>query len=367
MADLRSTMRKGTRPRILAAVAVWVASGLAAGCALLPTEQVSLGTTPIQLPPAPAPVTVAVAQGDVVLSAQIAGQVQSTHIQNLYFSVGGRVTSVAVHNGDTVHAGEVLASMDISTLDYQILDANLAISRDKLNLQQLQQQDAAQPPTDQNQAQQQALQQEQDQLALQQDEANLGNLQQQVAQNEVVAPFGGVVNDVAVAAGDQVQAYQVVMDISDPSTEAFVADLDSTTASQLAVGDTFTMTMTSEPGKTFTGSVASITIPTAAQIAAAEESGNPNGVPQPQCTLTVTDFPGAATLGATFSATINIQTAKNVLYLPTDVIHEFNGGAYVDTYSGGVISEVAVTIGLQGDTDTQIASGLKLGEEVVEQ
>lgn len=366
MSEWRSIAR-GHGRRWLAAAAAAALCVAGAGCSLLPKEQVTLGSGTIQLPPAPAPPTIKVAQGNVVLSAVIAGQVQSTHIQNLYFSAGGRVTSVDVQNGESVQAGQVLASLDVSSIQYNIENANLAIARDQLALQQLQAQDAASPPTNQNEAQQQALQQQQDTLALQQDQANLGNLQKQLAQDEVVAPFSGVVNDVAVSPGDQVQSYQVVMDISDPSSEAFIADVDSTTVTELAVGDAFTMTMTSQPNHTFHGKIASIVIPTTAEITAAEESGNPNGVPQPNCTLDVTDYTGQPILGATFSATIDIQQATNVLYLPSDTIHQFNGGAYVDVYSKGVISEVPVTIGLQGDTDTQIMSGLKLGEEVVEQ
>ncbi len=366
MRDSVRVARRRARHGLRLLAATSVAALLVTGCSLLPTEQVSLGNTAIQLPPAPAPPTVAVAQGNVVLSAQIAGQVQSTHVQNLYFSSGGRVTAVNVQNGQTVRAGQVLASLDVASLQYQIQDEQLAIARDQLTIQENQQADQAQPPTDQNQAQQQALQQNQDQLALQQDQTNLASLQQQLSQDEVLAPFAGVVNDVAVADGDQVQSYQVVMDISDPSSLAFIADLDSTTAGELAIGDKFSMTMTAEKGQTLTGTVSSIVIPTASQIAAAQESGNPNGIPQPQCTLTVTGVAGQPPLGATFSATIDIQTATNVLYLPTDAIHEFNGGAYVDVYAKGVINEAPVTIGLQGDTETQLLTGVKLGQEVVE-
>ena len=343
-----------------------IATAVCAGCSLLPSEQVSLGTTAIQLPPSPPPPTVAVAQGNVALSAQIAGQVQSTKVQNLYFNNGGRVTQLNVQNGQSVKNGAILASLDTGDLSYQIDDANLGIQRDQLTIQQDNQQAAAQPPTDQNQANQLALQQNQDQLALQQDQTNLAALQKQLQQDEIVAPFAGVVNDVAISSGDQVQAYEVVMDISDPTSQAFTAQLDQTTASELNIGDQFALTMTAEKGQAFTGTITSVTIPTPDEIAAAEQSGNPNGIPQPQCTLAVTGFSGQPPLGATFTAVITVQSATNVLYLPTDAVHQFNGGAYVDVYANGVINEVPVTIGLQGDTDTQIATGLTAGQQVVE-
>ncbi len=355
---------RGSRGMVLAAAAILTA--VASGCSLLPTEQVSLGNAAIQLPPTAPPPTVAVQQGDVLLSAQVAGAVQSTHVENLYFNNQGRVTQLDVQNGQSVEAGQVLATLEVSNLQFQIQDDELALKRDQLGLQQVQQQEQNTPPINQDQADQYAIQLNQSQLAVQQDQTNLARDQHTLQENEVVAPFSGVVNDIAVSSGDQVQAYQVVMDISDPSSQAFIAKLDSTTAQELAAGDAFTMTMASQKNTTYHGTIASVVIPTPDQIAAAEQSGNPNGIPQPQATLTVTDYPGTPPLGASFSATIVIQQAKNVLYLPSDAIRPFNGSAYVETYKNGVISEQPVQIGLQGDTDTEVTSGVTLGEKVVE-
>ena len=350
----------------MVAAAAAVAALMSTGCALLPTEQVSLGDTTIQLPPTPPPATVAVQQGDVELSAQVAGQVQSTHIQNLYFNTSGRVTALNVQNGDQVHAGDVLATLDVSDLQFQIRYDQLAVDRDQLAMQQLQQQQQSSPPVNQDQAQQVAIQMHQQQLTLDQDQTNLDKADKQLQDNEIIAPFSGVVNDVAVSAGDQVQAYQVVMNISDPSTQAFIAKLDSTTAKELSVGEPFTMTMAAQKNTTYHGTIASIVIPTEDEIAAAEQSGNPNGIPEPQATLSVSDYGGRPPLGAAFSATIIIQQAKNVLYLPSDAIRPFNGSAYVEIYQNGVISENPVVIGLQGDTATEVQSGVTLGEKVVE-
>lgn len=338
----------------------------ASGCSLLPTEPVSLSNVKIQLPPPPAPLTVKVQQGNVTLSAQVAGQVQSTHVENLYFVSGGRVGSVSVSNGQTVSQGQVLASLDTGSLPFNIQSGQLAVQRDQLAIAQLQQQDQASPPLNQDQAQQQAIQMEQAQLTLQQDQTNLANQQQQLANDEVIAPFSGVVNDVAVNPGDQVTGYQVVMDISDPSSQAFIANPDSTTAQELSVGVPLTLTMSTNPKQTFHGTIASIFVPTAAQIAAAEQSGNPNGIPVPQATLHVTDYPGTPPLGATFSATIIMQEAKNVLYLPADAVHQFGGSSYVELYQNGVITDQPIQVGLQGDTDWEITKGVKVGEEVVE-
>lgn len=339
---------------------------LTAGCSLLPTEQVSMGNVQIKLPPPPAPLTTTVKQGNVVLSAQVAGQVQSTNVQNLYFHNGGRVAAVGVVNGQAVSAGQVLASLDNGSLPFAIRNDQLAVQRAQLALSQLQQQDQASPPLNQPQAQQQALQMEQARLAVAQSETNLASDQKQLRDAEVIAPFSGVVNNVAINPGDQVGGFQVVMEISDPASEAFIAQLDSTTAQELQPGVPFTLTMSTNSTATYHGTIASVVVPTPGEIAAAEQSGNPNGIPVPQATLNVTNYPGTPPLGATFSATIQMQEAKNVLYLPTDAVHQFNGSSYVELYKKGVISEQPVQVGLQGDTDWQITSGVKAGQKVVE-
>ncbi|HVB09725.1 MAG TPA: efflux RND transporter periplasmic adaptor subunit [Bacillota bacterium] len=362
---LRRPPRRGSR-WVSAALGVGLMTLATTACNLLPSEQVSMGNVQIVLPPPPAPLTVKVAQGDVTLSAQVAGQVQSTNVQNLYFNTGGRVGHLAVSNGDHVAAGQILASLDTGNLPFNIENDQLSIERDTLNIQQLQQQDAASPPLNQDQAQQQAIQMQQAQLGLQQDQTNLAADQKQLADAEVIAPFAGVVNDIAINPGDQVSGFQVVMDISDPSSQAFIAKLDSTTAQELSVGVPFTLTLSADNKSTYHGTIATVVVPTPDEVAAAEQTGNPNGIPVPEATLKLTDYPGTPRLGSTFTATINIQQSKNVLYLPTDAVHQFNGSSFVDLYDNGVITEQPVQVGLQGDTNWEIQTGVKLGEQVVE-
>lgn len=333
---------------------------------MLPRPSVTNPNVKITLPPPPTPTTVAVKQGDVTLSAQLSGQVQSTEVQNLYFTNGGRVTAVAVRNGQQVKAGQVLASLDSGSLPYDIQGQEITIKRDQLNITQIEAQDQANPPLNATEAEQQAVQLDQAQLALQQDENTLSNQQQQLARDEVVAPFSGVVNDIVIVPGDAVSSYQVVMDISDPHTLAFVAHPDSTTASELTVGAAFTMTMNTGSAGTYHGTIAQVTVPTQQQIAAAEATGNPNAIPQPEAVLDVTDYPGSPPLGATFSATIILNQAKNVLYVPAGVVRVFGGSAYVELFQNGAIIDQPVKVGLEGDTDWQISSGVTAGEEVVE-
>ncbi len=346
----------------------WTAAATVAlsGCGLLPSEPVSMGNVQIKLPPPPPLPMVAVRQGTVSLTAQVAGRITSTRVQNLYFHDPGRVGSVNVQDGSVVKAGQVLASLYTGTLAYQVQSDALAVSRARLALAQVQQQDQLNAPTTAQAASAQALQLHQATLNLRQAELVLAQIQRHTAHTEVIAPFAGVVNDVAISPGDMVQAFEVVMDISDPSSQAFIVKLDSTTAQELTIGAPLTLTMTADPKVRLSGRVASIFIPTSAQIAAAEQSGNPSGIPSDQATLQVNGLAQQPPLGAAFTATIRIQQQKQVLYVPSDAVRQFNGTSYVELDRNGVLTEQPVHLGLQGDTTTAIVSGVHVGEKVVE-
>lgn len=369
MAELgRAPGRRGRLAPRWKPVLSWMTAAalVLSGCGLLPTEPVSMGNVHIKLPPPPPLPTVAVQQGTVSLTAQVAGRITSTRVQNLYFHDPGRVASLKVQDGSVVTAGQVLASLYTGTLAYQVQGDALAVSRARLALTQIQQQDQLNPPTTAQEAAAQALQMHQAVLNLRQDELILAQIQHHTAHTEVIAPFSGVVNDVAISPGDVVQAFEVVMDISDPSTQAFIVKLDSTTAQELTVGTPFTLTMTADPKTTLTGRVASISIPTSAEIAAAEQSGNPSGIPSDQATLQVQGLAQQPPLGAAFTAVIRMQQQKHVLYVPSDAVRQFNGTAYVELDHNGVLTEQPVHLGLQGDTTTAIVSGVHVGEKVVE-
>ena len=74
--------------------------------------------------------------GTIVASVNISGSVASSSINELNFGSAGTVTKVNVVPGDTVTAGEVLATIDDTALQVQIqsAEANLAAAQAKLDL-----------------------------------------------------------------------------------------------------------------------------------------------------------------------------------------------------------------------------------------
>jgi|ACXJ01.1.fsa_nt_gi RND family efflux transporter MFP subunit len=352
--------------RLLVPGALVVLALAVSGCGLLPSEPVSLGQLSLKIPPQPPPPTITVQRGDVSETVQIAGQVTSTHVAQLYFPISGRLASLPVHDGEMVHRGQVLATLDSGGLIYQVQAAEDAVQQDELNIQAIRVQDQASPPTDAAAAQQQSLALAQAELSLQHDRQTLAQLVQQYDQNEIVAPFSGQVSQIANQLGDQITAFQPVMTLSDPYSEALVADIGNTTAAELHKGQAVQVTLNGSSGQQVSGRIVSLDVPSQAEVLQVEQSTDGNVVPTPTVTVALTGPKRPLTLGEPFSGLIVLAQAKNVLYVPSDVVRQLNGQDYVDVFRNGVVTQVPVTAGIQGNANTAILSGLREGEEIVQ-
>lgn len=100
-----------------------------------------------------------VASSTIISAVSESGQVSATNSVDIKPQVTGEITWVGVKAGDTVHAGQALASIDDTTAVQSIQDAESQLATDQLTFQK----SAAQAPIDyQN-----------DQTALANDQANL--------------------------------------------------------------------------------------------------------------------------------------------------------------------------------------------------
>jgi multidrug efflux pump subunit AcrA (membrane-fusion protein) len=66
----------------------------------------------------------------------------------------------------------------------------------------------------------------------------------------------------------------------------------------------------------------------------------------------------------TASVSVQVATRPNVLEVPTAAIQTRGGTSVVSVDQGGKAVPTTVTTGLQGDTTTEITSGLKAGQQL---
>lgn len=104
-------------------------------------ETAELGSTPTPLPTpiVPEKPTYLVEQGTVVNSLQFTGRVSPVQEQELFFKSDGFVNQVFVQRGDQVQEGDVLAQLEITDLENQLAQANVALETAEIKLAQAEQ------------------------------------------------------------------------------------------------------------------------------------------------------------------------------------------------------------------------------------
>jgi membrane fusion protein, macrolide-specific efflux system len=140
--------------------------------------------------------------------------------------------------------------------------------------------------------------------------------------------------------------------MSTVQVKAGFAEVD---AVKLSVGQPATMTVSAQPGTQLTGTVTQID-PTATVV---------SNVVTYNALVTVANPPPTLKPGMTASVNVQVATHPNVLEVPTSAIQTRGGTSVVNLDQAGKPVPTTVTTGLQGDTTTEITSGLKAGQQLL--
>ena len=91
--------------------------------------------TPLPTPVVPEKPTYTVEQGTVLDTLDFTGRVSPILEQELFFKTDGYVDQVLVRRGDTIQEGDILAQLEISNLEEQLTQAQLALQTAEIRLQ----------------------------------------------------------------------------------------------------------------------------------------------------------------------------------------------------------------------------------------
>jgi hypothetical protein len=137
------------------------------------------------------------------------------------------------------------------------------------------------------------------------------------------------------------------------------ATVDDTQVGQVKVGDQVTV----QPGSSTTtvyGTVSSVGL-----VAQSSGSGSSSVASFP-VVVAVTGTPSGLYAGTSATLTITTKVLSNVVEVPTSAISYSNGQATVTQVVGGSQKSVPVTTGAAANGETQITSGLKAGDVIIE-
>lgn len=365
--------------------------------------------TAVALRPAPDPteelLTDTVAVQDVVTTVAASGEVKSVDQMGLKFAVAGDIASIAVEAGDTVSEGDVLATLDATSLEASLAAARstLASARDGVwvaNLAEAQAQqaintadqalavaakaladakdassnrseaiDAAEAQVGAAQAQRDTAEYQQARVpgqkaaasaALASAQAGLAQAEANLDKATLTAPMSGTILSVDVEEGDSVSSagadlFQLA-NLGGFEVTAFFAESDIVGIEE---GQEVQIDFDALPDQSTTGSVTEVSL-----VGQVDPTGGT--LTTYEVTVSVDDAPEKLRVGMT--AQVNIITAEtaNAIAVPVAALNTDGDTTYVNVLQAdNTILVVPVETGAQGGNVVEIVSGLTGGETVV--
>lgn len=349
--------------------------------------------TPIPTPIVPNKPVYQVERGDIIYERRFFGRISPVITRNIEFSIDGRIAETLATVGDIVAVGDVLAKLDTSDLENQLLDAEeqlavaqsifdsannqviFSVQRAQLNLDLAQLgldhavAQAETPPTsdDQFTINTRTIERDLAQLAL--DELQDGidpelrfdvtraqnqvdDITSKIDQSELIATMDGQLTSFPIATGENVTAFNTVGVISDLSEFELTDDLDASDLSELSEGIPVTIQQATGPSETYTGVITAL--------------------PQPFGTgiddfihITFDEVDDSLEVGDRMSFIVTIDTREGVLVLPKSAIRQFSGREFVVVQNESVQQRVDVKLGLEGDNQVEILEGLEENQTVI--
>ncbi|QGQ18956.1 biotin/lipoyl-binding protein [Cellulomonas sp. JZ18] len=331
------------------------------------------GGTDASAQEAPATRTVAASLSTLEKTVTTTGTLTPAVHEDVSFTVAGTVTAVGVAAGDTVTAGQTLATVDTLRLDAAVLQARATLAAAQADL------DAAQDADDGTDAAQAAVDAAAAQVAVAQ--ADVDAAVADVSAATLVSPVAGVVTSVGVAVGDSVgsgsgsgtgsassstAAPGGTSGTSTTSTAAFTVvgtdgwQVDATVGeadvAHVDVGDQVEITSDDLDGTVF-GTVAEVGL----------VSTSTSGTAAYPVTVAVTGAPAGLHDGVQVDVAIVYERRTDVLTVPSAAVATADDGTTTVTRvaADGTQEDVTVEVGEASGDVVEVVSGLAEGDEVV--
>ena len=192
---------------------------------------------------------------------------------------------------------------------------------------------------------------------------DLNYQKQQAGERSVTAPMAGTVNAVNIQNGDDLGKLSsgssriIPIIIGDLSTMKAQVQINEVDVPNVQLGQKATMTFSAVPNLTVTGKVEKM-----------DSLGTiTSGVVTYNATIGFDNLDSRIKSGMSVSAAIITGVEQDVITVPNSAIKTGAGGSYVQVLNSGqkIPEQVSVQVGVANNTDTEIVSGLNVGDNVV--
>jgi macrolide-specific efflux system membrane fusion protein len=317
------------------------------------------------------PETIAVTTCDVEQSVAAPGTLENTSETQVLMPVDGHLSQVLVKAGESVSAGQVLASVDaISKAEawtalkeaedaYQAAYNYRKALEGKIWLDRVtyETRGREQVPVHhwyKGYADEETIAVAENELALK--KAELNAAQTTLDAMELKAPFDGIVIEADATTNQPFHADDVLFKMIDPRALEIVANVTEEDFPLLSVGQDAEIFFDARPEVTVQGTVYSI-IPLRIEG---------SDTPLYNIYMTLDKVPDGLADGMTADTAITIAKREGVLCLPRAIVRASSSDtAILKIWNGAEEVEKEIQVGLRGDTYVEIVSGLDEGEQVV--
>ena len=187
-------------------------------------------------------------------------------------------------------------------------------------------------------------------------QANIANVDAQIANDIITAPYSGTVTSVAVKAGQIVTPNTVAVSLTPHSALQVVAYLTEVDVAKLKVGDAAAVTLDAYGnGRIFPAKVVSLDQSPTMQ----------NGIPSYKVTLQFQHDDPAISSGMTANVSITAAQKDNALTIPKTALVQNGNSDFVLVRSGNTSVQREVTTGLEGTDTVEIMSGLSTDDQIL--
>lgn len=324
-------------------------------------------------------------KGTLTSSVTASGNVTVDQLSTVDPTISGTVTNLAVKVGDHVDKGQYLFTIDNDQLSVSVTKSVASLYQSQGSLESAKQQkkqaeadydaakkkDKATPDTytsDQLKAMKDKIDvtkasvttAEQNLIAAQ---ADLANQRSNAAERQVTAPISGTVNEINIKNGDDLGK---LSSSSTKSSPIIIGDFGTLKASvsvnevdiaNVYLGQKAMLKFDSLDGLAVSGKVEKIdALGTVTQ-----------GVVSYDVTIGFDTLDERIKPQMSVTASIITDVKQDVLVVPSSAVKTENGNTYVEVLSGQIPEQKTVKIGSTNNTDTEIVSGINVGDKVVTQ
>lgn len=368
------------------------------GCA----SQAEFGDAITEGEPTPIPTSVIptrpiydVERGNIVDERSYSGRISPVNDARLSFVIDGVIEEVFYASGDDVVEGDIIATIDTTSLEDQLIDAeetlaiaqsllttaenqidfaekeallNVDLAQVFLEFAQLQARDLPSSEADLL-VRQREIELEIAELQLEQLEEGVDpslifdvtraqeavkRINDTIAQAVLTAPISGRITALLIEGGDPVIAFDTIGIVSDLNELEVTDVINRDESSALTEGLPVIIQRANSPDAIYEGTIAFLPQPfgtgTDDRIHIAFNTQPPSG-----------EFE----LGERISFEVKIAERDDVLWLPVGAIRQFSGRDFVVVQEDGVERRVDVELGLEGGNRVEIIEGVEEGQRVI--